>query len=250
MARKEISVIISGNYSPNAYHITLGLGMARLLFGLVIVLALLMVAALGLWVSGAYRLIRLASLEKRNRQLEQEFTKLVMLKDRLHQLEEQSRKLAGMLGVELTPAPVNWDSVMIDSASLPSWLDSLAWGSHPVPVLVPVPHYRLSRQFGPEHEAVDLATKQGAPVRAAADGVVTGRGTSPELGKYLILQHGPHYETYYGHLAGWNVRFGDTVRVGQTLGTVGMSGKTSAPHLHFEIRKDGKRIDPASLIHF
>ena len=71
-----------------------------------------------------------------------------------------------------------------------------------------------------------------------------------QYGRFLLLKHGQGYESYYGHLQDWNVDKGDTVQVGATIGWVGTTGKSTAPHLHFEIRKDGQRIDPATVLKF
>ncbi|MEO0079068.1 MAG: peptidoglycan DD-metalloendopeptidase family protein [candidate division WOR-3 bacterium] len=242
-------MIISGNHSPNSYHITLGLGVARLLFVLLILLGLMMLAAFGFWISGAYRLTRLGYLERRNRQLEQEFSKLSTLRQRLEELEEQNRRVATMLGVELTPAPVDWDSARTTGSA--GTHRTLAADSRQEPVMVvPLESYAVSRGVEPGHPGVDLAAQQGAAVRAAADGVVARRGTDPQFGRFLLIRHQNGYESYYGHLASWQVETGDTVRLGQTIGAVGSSGSSSAPHLHFEIRKGGKPIDPSTLIRF
>jgi murein DD-endopeptidase MepM/ murein hydrolase activator NlpD len=250
MPRKEISVIVSGNYTPSSFRFSLPLPLARVLFGAACVAALAVAAALVLVLSGAYRLTRLAYLERRNRTLEAEFARVGVLRERLQRLEENSRKMAEMLGVELTPPPVNWDSVPGDSEPLPGWVTREAWGSHPLPSLAPVEDAVLSRTSGTGHEAVDLAAASGARVRATADGVVARRASDREYGKYLLLTHTGGYETFYGHLSGWAVKAGDTVLAGQAIGQVGSSGNSTAPHLHFEVRKDGRPVDPSTLIRF
>jgi murein DD-endopeptidase MepM/ murein hydrolase activator NlpD len=94
------------------------------------------------------------------------------------------------------------------------------------------------------------AAADGALVRATADAVVEQRGDDRQYGRFLLLKHGQGYESYYGHLKDWNVDKGDSVQAGQTIGWVGTTGKSTAPHLHLEIRKDGQRIDPASILKF
>ncbi|MBM3331044.1 M23 family metallopeptidase [candidate division WOR-3 bacterium] len=155
-----------------------------------------------------------------------------------------------MLGVEQTPAPVNWDSFPLDSQALPEWVKGKAWGSQLVPKLVPVEDYAVSQRAKDGHIGIDLAAADGAPVRATADGVVEQRGDDRQYGRFLLLKHGQGYESYHGHLKDWNVAKGDSVQAGQTIGWVGTTGKTTAPHLHFEIRKDGQRIDPTSVLKF
>lgn len=224
--------------------------MARLLGAVACLLALLVVASLVMVLAGTYRLSKLSYLERRNRQLEGEFAKVTALRKKLVQVEEQSRKMAAMLGVDKTPAPVNWDSVPLDSQALPEWLKGKVWGTQMVPRMVPVEGYAVSQRASDQHPAIDLASPAGAPVRATADAIVEQRGDDRQYGRFLLLQHGQGYESYYGHLQDWNVDKGDTVQAGATIGWVGTTGKSTAPHLHFEIRKDGQRIDPATVLKF
>jgi murein DD-endopeptidase MepM/ murein hydrolase activator NlpD len=248
LPRKELYFFISRNYSTDSLRFSLPLWVARLLGAVTCLLALLVVASLVMAVAGTYRLGKLAYLERRNRQLEAEFAKVTTLRRQLARVEEQSRKMAAMLGIEKTPAPVNWDSVPLDSQALPEWLKGKVWGTQLIPRMVPVEEYAVSQRAKDAHVGIDLAAADGAPVRATADAVVEQRGDDGQYGRFLLMKHGQGYESYYGHLQDWNVDKGDTVQVGQTIGWVGTTGKTTAPHLHFEIRKDGQRIDPATVL--
>jgi murein DD-endopeptidase MepM/ murein hydrolase activator NlpD len=250
MPRKELSFFVATNYSTNSLRFSLPLWVARLLGAVACLLALLVVTSLVMALAGAYRLGRLSYLERRNRQLEGEFAKVKALRQRLEEVEEQSRKMATMLGVDKSPAPVNWDSVPLDSQALPEWLKGKVWGTQMVPKMVPVEEYAVSQGVKDPHVGVDLAAADGAPVRATADAVVEQRGNDRQYGRFLLLKHGQGYESYYGHLQDWNMDKGDTVQVGQTVGWVGTTGRSTAPHLHFEIRKDGQRIDPATVLEF
>ncbi len=250
MTRREVSFIVSSNFSSRILRRTVGLGRLRGLIVLAGFLLLVVLAALVLAGAGVFRLARLSWLERRNRELEAEFAKVTLLRGRLAELEEERNRMAEMLGVELTPPPVDWGSAADDSSELPSWVTDGEWGARPVPVLIPVERYVVSRGFEPGHEAVDLAAQAGAPVRAVADGVARQVGTDSVFGQYVLLVHGRGYESYYGHLAGFAVASGDTVRAGGVIGTVGSTGVSSAPHLHLEIRRDGVRIDPTELLAF
>jgi murein DD-endopeptidase MepM/ murein hydrolase activator NlpD len=250
VSRKELSFFVASNYSTNSLRFSVPLWMARLLGAVACLLALLVVASLVMVLAGTYRLSKLSYLERRNRQLEGEFAKVTALHRQLVQVEEQSRKMAAMLGVDKTPAPVNWDSVPLDSQALPEWLKGKVWGTQMVPRMVPVEGYAVSQRASVQHPAIDLAAPAGAPVRATADAVVEQRGDDRQYGRFLLLLHGQGYESYYGHLQDWNVDKGDTVQAGATIGWVGTTGKSTAPHLHFEIRKDGQRIDPTTVLKF
>ncbi|MEO0020674.1 MAG: M23 family metallopeptidase [candidate division WOR-3 bacterium] len=248
MAKKEITVFIFGNYTPNSLRFSISLGLARLLFALLCLSVLLVLAAVGIVASGAYRFHQLIYLTQRNRKLETEFKKITQLREKLENLEIEREKLARMLGVELSPPPVDWQGMTPDSFILPEWISDQPWGKYPVPILVPVSGYVVSRRASPEHIAVDLAVPRESPVRAAADGIVISRGTDRVLGRFIGLAHAEGYETYYGHLAQWLVNRGDSVKVGQIIGRVGMTGQATAPHLHFEIRKFGKPVDPTEIL--
>jgi murein DD-endopeptidase MepM/ murein hydrolase activator NlpD len=250
VARREVTFIASSSYSASSYRLTLPRWLLWLLAGLGAIGLLVVVAAAVLLWTGGLRLSRLAYLESRNRRLETASAQVGKLRRELGQLEERTRRLAAMLGVEKTPPPVNWDSVPYDTAALPEWVRNQYRGARPVPGLVPVEGYAVSRVLGPDHQGVDLAAKTGSPVRATADGVVRGRGTDRTYGRFLLLGHAQGYESYYGHLEDWNADKGETVAAGQTIGWVGSTGRSSAPHLHFEIRKDGVPADPSTLVKF
>ncbi len=250
MARKEVSFIVTSNYSPYIFKRTLSRSAVFALLILAGLLLIIVLVALVLAGSGMYRLARLSYFEHRNSELEAEFAKVLLLRQRLARVEEQEKKMAEMLGVKLTPPPVDWNSVPFDSSVMPEWTGAEVWGSRPIPVVVPLERYVVSRGFTSSHRGIDLAAQSGTPVRASADGVVTDCGTDSIFGRFVLLCHFQGYETYYGHLKECKVATGDTVRASQTIGTVGSSGRSSAPHLHFEIRKDRKRIDPTGVIKF
>ena len=99
-----------------------------------------------------------------------------------------------------------------------------------------------------EHPGVDVAVPAGTPVRAAGGGSVTAAGYDADYGLYVLLRHPSGYETMYGHLSRLVVDEDDTVPAGQVIGLSGNSGRSTAPHLHFEIRQSGKSIDPLGVI--
>lgn len=95
------------------------------------------------------------------------------------------------------------------------------------------------------HEGLDFAAPQGTPVYATADGTVTTAGsTGNGYGNHVIINHGFGYQTLYGHMVRVKVRNGETVKRGQVIGWVGSTGKSTGPHLHYEVHKNGTKIDP------
>ena len=94
------------------------------------------------------------------------------------------------------------------------------------------------------HRGIDLPAPAGTPVYATADGVVTMVKTSPDgYGKYIKIKHG-EYETVYAQLSAFDVKIGERVLRGKIISRVGSSGASTAPHLHYEVIKNGKPVDP------
>jgi murein DD-endopeptidase MepM/ murein hydrolase activator NlpD len=95
------------------------------------------------------------------------------------------------------------------------------------------------------HAGLDFAAPQGSPVYATADGVVELAGnTGNGYGNHVVINHGFSYETLYGHLVRIKARAGQKVRRGEVIGWVGSTGKSTGPHLHYEVHKNGREINP------
>jgi murein DD-endopeptidase MepM/ murein hydrolase activator NlpD len=98
------------------------------------------------------------------------------------------------------------------------------------------------------HKGIDIAAPRGSFVRASADGIVIFAGWTEDLGHLAVLYHGNGYFTYYGHNQRLLVQRNTFVRKAEEIAMVGSSGESSAPHLHFEIWKDGMPLDPKQYI--
>ena len=98
------------------------------------------------------------------------------------------------------------------------------------------------------HEGVDIANRIGTPVRAPADGEVIFEASKAGYGETLILSHGYGIETLYGHLKGFTVKKGAKVKRGEKIALVGNSGRSTGPHVHYEVRVHGYPVDPLSYI--
>lgn len=101
---------------------------------------------------------------------------------------------------------------------------------------------------GAYHTGVDIKASTGMPVRAAADGVVAHAERFGGYGRLVVLDHGNGVQTYYAHLSRFNVRPGQEIRRGETVGAVGSSGRATAPHLHYEVRIGGTAVNPARFM--
>ena len=118
-------------------------------------------------------------------------------------------------------------------------------GYLPVNAIVPTGSLPLiTAQYSAEHPGVDLAADEGTNVLALAGGTVTEAEYDPEKGNYVILDHGSGLESEYDCLQAGAVEVGQTVTTGQVIGTVGSTGASTGPHLHFAMRLNGTPIDP------
>ncbi len=126
-----------------------------------------------------------------------------------------------------------------------------------VPLGAPVPGVLTSR-FGRRndpingksayHRGVDIRGRMGSDVMATAGGTVITQNYDKVNGRYVVLDHGNGFKTKYGHLKKSLVQKGDTVERGQIIGLVGNSGRSTGPHVHYEIRYDGKIVNPTRFV--
>ena len=95
------------------------------------------------------------------------------------------------------------------------------------------------------HAGLDFAAPQGTPIYATADGVIKTAGqSSGGYGNHVVINHGFGYETLYGHMVRIKARNGQRVKRGEVIGYVGSTGKSTGPHCHYEVHKNGQKLDP------
>lgn len=141
-----------------------------------------------------------------------------------------------------------------------------AGGSASAPATIaftdPLPDARVTRGWGPSrdpftgkdvfHRGIDLAATTGTSILAAAPGVVEVATTEfepePGAGTVIVLKHTDGFSTFYSHIGSLEVGVGQDVFAGEVIATVGSTGKSTGPHLHFEIRENGEPVDPADFI--
>lgn len=98
------------------------------------------------------------------------------------------------------------------------------------------------------HSGLDIDANYGQHVVATADGVVTKASWHTNYGKTVIVKHKDNYETLYGHLSKLQVKEGQEVKVGDVIGKAGSTGRSTGTHLHYEVIKDGKRVNPKNFL--
>lgn len=99
-----------------------------------------------------------------------------------------------------------------------------------------------------QHDGIDIAASTGTPISAEADGRVTFAGSRGGYGNVVIIDHGNGTETRYAHQDTIGVSVGQTVRAGERVGTVGSTGMSTGPHLHFEGRRNGQSLNPRRVL--
>lgn len=122
----------------------------------------------------------------------------------------------------------------------------------------PLAHYRISSYFGKRldpitgvkssHTGIDMAAAMGTPICASCSGVVSTAGFSNIFGNYVIIKHSNNYQTLYGHMSKSLAKKGQWVSQGTRIGLVGSTGYSTGPHLHFTVYKNGRLVDPLTLI--
>ncbi len=98
------------------------------------------------------------------------------------------------------------------------------------------------------HTGLDFQGDTGDPVRATANGTVTAAGWSGGYGKMVEVDHGNGFATRYGHLSAIDVQVGQSVKIGQAIGRLGSTGRSTGPHLHYETRVRGEAVDPLKFL--
>jgi len=125
--------------------------------------------------------------------------------------------------------------------------------------VMPVKDARITSEFGYRtnpvsgkygfHTGLDLAADEGTPVSSSFYGKVIETGNSDVWGNYVLMEHSEDFHTYYCHLSEIYVKEDTVIRQGETIGLVGSTGWSTGPHLHFEVRINGIRVNPESLLY-
>ena len=109
---------------------------------------------------------------------------------------------------------------------------------------------RFGARWGSTHTGTDIGAPTGTPIKAVAGGTVIFSGWKGTLGKFIVVEHGNGIQSYYAHCSTLLVSKGDTVTAGQQIAKVGNTGRSTGPHLHFEIRKEDRYVDPKLILDF
>ena len=164
--------------------------------------------------------------------------------ERFDEALQSASSLDSIAGLVAANRPLTLGSMLTGQA--PAAVEADKWAT---PVLGPI-----VSGFGPRsdpftgetrmHQGIDIDAPAGAPIWAADAGVVTFAGDRGGFGKLVIVDHGDGVETYYAHQQRIDVNVGDEITAGHQLGLVGSTGRSTGPHLHFEVRVEGVPVNP------
>lgn len=236
----------------------------------VLLLILMVVLVIGLvFVGMTYSRLALLSVEtgklsSENETLRNENQKINEIESELARLDETRREIEAWAGLATgqaqatdpevpTPVIANlWPRRYTYAIMKPFYTERTV---HPSGMLKPVSGW-ISRGYLEEdgtdigHHGIDIAAAKGTPVRAVQDGRVMAAGWDDVYGNIVVIEHSDSLTTVYGHNEKIWVKEGENVTKGQVIASVGSTGRSTAPHLHFEVLKDDKPVDPQLYVDF
>ena len=237
----RLLVIPDDGGTTRGFHV--GSTLARFLPVGLVIFSVLLLFLLGRWVYLAQRATRVAELEAR----EEGFRALAR---RLEEAEARYERLRLMFGSDSSGSA---SEVWLPAVGAGGSSSDRSGDEGGTPSSWPLTERGfITQTLHPgedgEHQGLDIAVPSHSYIRAAGAGVVAEVGEDSIYGRYVILDHGGGYRSVYGHAAETLVTAGQDVRTNEVIALSGSTGRSTAPHLHFEIHRDGEPIDPLSLV--
>jgi murein DD-endopeptidase MepM/ murein hydrolase activator NlpD len=209
-------------------------------------IVLILVFLIAFWWSVAAQAARVPGLEGELKRFERERAKVDSLAHLLAQVEDQYERVRQMLGADapadgrpamLPELPKNEKSEGTEAPIVDSWPLGTERGF-------------ITRGLTKDtnHPGLDIAVPQSSYIRAAGAGTVVEAGSDEIYGQHLRIDHGGGLESLYGHASRLLVKAGDQIKRQQVIALSGNTGRSTAPHLHFEIRQNGIAVDPLRFV--
>lgn len=262
MSTRHITLVVheDGELNSRSYRYPRWLVKTVLSVGVVVAGVLLL--GLALYLPIVAQAARVPGLVRTVDRLEAENRKIADLVAALDSAERRYDRIRTMLGADIVPDPVRLGATL---PVAPTIRARMAGATSPYEAGPSVPtHWPLDeagyvtrgQALGGSpadtreeaHPGVDVAVPIGVPVRASGGGTVLQAGEDSEYGTFVLVEHPDGYQTKYGHLSRMTVRAGQAVDAGVVIGLSGNTGRSSAPHLHFEIRRGNEPIDPRTML--
>lgn len=248
--KRRLSFIIvpHGELRTRTYEVSYGVLVA--LLGAGFLLLAVFIVMMASWWFVAAQAARVPGLEEEVARLEGERAKVAELARDLAEAEQQYERVRRLLGVE--GAGPSQEVVLPPlrgqrSGSASPEGDSARPSSWPLTRSGFITQTRGEPSDG-SHPGLDIAVPTDSYIRASGPGTVVEAGVDPVYGRYILIDHGSGFESMYGHASRLFVQAGDQVERNEVIALSGSTGRSTAPHLHFEIRKDGQAVDPLAYV--
>lgn len=249
--KRRLSFIIVPHGELRTRTFEVSYGVLLTLLGAGFLLLAVFVVMMASWWFVAAQAARVPGLEEEVGRLEGEREKVAELARDLAEAEQQYERVRRLLGVEGA-------AMASEEVALPP-LRGDAPGGAPageataLPSSWPLTTGGFITQMrgvtdGASHPGLDIAVPTDSYIRASGSGTVVDAGVDDVYGRYILLDHGNGLESMYGHASRLFVDPGDQVEQNEVIGLTGSTGRSTAPHLHFEIRKDGQAVDPLTYV--
>lgn len=249
MSEKHLTLLVVPHDEGNVRRMRISYRTLKVAAGVTLLLVAATLLAVLTYGRVAARATRVTMLEIENQRLVEENEKIGELTSNLETAEralEQIRRMAGLR----PPAEVERAGMEADTGAARA-LPAAPSGDATTPSAWPltIQGFVTARFTGVDgHPGVDVAVPVSTPVVATADGRVRQSGNDPVYGHFVVLDHDGGYQTMYAHNEIILAERGDAVERGETIAYSGNSGRSSAPHLHYEVRRGGRAVDPTPYL--
>ncbi len=251
-----VSILRDGDLTSTTYRLS-ALGFRAVVIGAIAV-GIVLVLGIALYAPIARQAARVPGLEREVGRLTLETGRIRELAAALEAMDASYAKLRSMVGADVVPDPVGFVGAILVAPAIEVTVGGPRRRFEPGPSApahwpLDEPGYLTRGQVpagSPDeaHPGIDLAVPVGALVRAIGGGTVRQTGEDPHYGRFVLIEHPNGYESMYGHLSRITTAIGRQIPAGEVIGRSGNTGRSSAPHLHLEIRREGASVDPLTLI--
>lgn len=249
--RRHLTVMLVPDGGLESRTLRLSFAAVRVLVVLGAIVALALTLMAGSWWYLAARASRVAELEDEIRLLEGERVRIEALSRQLVDVEQRYQRIRSLFGTASTQgAPEVW---LPPTTGTRRPRPARAAGATTLPTSWPLTERGFVTQElvdtdGAAHPGLDIAVPTDSYVRAAGAGTVVDAGEDPVYGRFVVIDHGDGYSSLYGHASLRLVERGQRVRQNEVIALSGSTGRSTAPHLHFEILLNGAAVDPLTLV--
>ena len=250
--KRTLSIILMPDWGPAPRSLVIAWNRARAIVALGLLVVAAFVGMAVTWVSLARRAAVADDLRIERDALLARRDSTALLAERLGALQAQETQMRVLLGLEANRDSALWLAGAAPGAAAEDWATSVGDTAR-APTMWPLTERGFVTQSllaGDEggHPGIDIAIASGSYVRAAGGGEVIEAAEDPVYGRFVLIDHGNGVWTRYGHAVYLAVKRGQSVRRGEVIALSGSTGRSTAPHLHFEILRNGRAVDPLTMV--